>query len=126
MPKSPISLPKDDDIFDEVRALHIAGQDLPPDVVLEEAGGQAPYQVSGTLRGGALRFYFRSRSARWSLSIDPHDPLNNTPLWRYTQAYPGGPFDASFITSQEANAFLQTGFALFNASLQSIPYPLSR
>lgn len=76
-------------------------------LVIDWIGGNCPVQAEGTIAG--KEFYFRARGNRWSMSIDsdlgPNDRFFN-PEWYYQEPYGDGPFDAGWMTEDEARSFI--------------------
>lgn len=82
-----------------------------PEIVIEWLDGNCPVQAEGTVSG--KRFYFKSRGARWSLSVGD-DPLGN-PEFYYEEPY-GKQFEAGWITENEARSFIDRAAGLFAES----------
>lgn len=91
--------------------------DLPEDVTITSIGGNCPYQVEGTI--GDRLFYFRARGERWSLSIDPIDPLASKPEWQHVEGYSGEPFAASWIEDAEARRLFDIAYHAWHATAQT-------
>ena len=74
-----------------------------PGVEIQSHGGSCPVQIEGLVDGQV--FYFRARGSRWSVSIG--GDVIAKPDWRYEQPYGHGPFDAGWMSLDEAREFLQ-------------------
>jgi hypothetical protein len=72
---------------------------------LNQAMGQCPVQIEGTLRDG-LYYYFRARGSHWSFTLytDRGGSVLNKPLFQYTEPY-GETFEAGWILKREAIRF---------------------
>lgn len=71
-----------------------------------------PVQAEGVAYG--KKFYFRSRHEHWSLRIGGDDPVG-APEWRHDEHYGQAPFDAGWITLEEALAFIAKALAKWKA-----------
>lgn len=83
-------------------------------VHIETIYGVAPVQAEGTVDGKP--FYFRSRGNRWSMRIGGRDVVGH-PEWTYTEAYGDEPFDASYITVEEAQTFIEKAVDCYRAGM---------
>ena len=83
-----------------------------PTVVIDEIGGSCPVQAEGTIDG--VPFYFRSRGARWSISVCATDLMGN-PEFYHEEPYGEWP-DAGWISEEEARAFIEESAVRFAES----------
>jgi len=67
-----------------------------PEVIIQMLGGNCPVQAEGTINGQP--FYFRARGDSWRMNIGD---------WSYEEDYGTGPFDAGWMTEDEARAFIK-------------------
>lgn len=72
-------------------------------IVIDQIGGNCPVQAEGTVDG--KEFYFRARGSRWSMSIGGSDSATD-PEWYYEETYGSGPYDAGWMTVDEARDFI--------------------
>ncbi len=72
------------------------------DVKIDWIGGNCPVQAEGTIDGE--EFYFRARGGGWSFRVG--GDVVTDPEWRYDEDYGDGPFDAGWMTEDEARAFI--------------------
>lgn len=89
---------------------------LSPGIVIDEIGGNCPVQAEGTIDG--TPFYFRARGARWTLSVGGRDVILE-PDWFHEEPYGDGPFDAGWMSLEEARGFIAAGAGLYRASLET-------
>ena len=78
-------------------------------IEIDMLGGNCPVQAEGKIDGKP--FYFRSRGSEWSLRIGG-DPICD-PEWEHYEDYPGGEYDAGWITEDEARSFIAKGADLY-------------
>lgn len=71
--------------------------------IIDKIGGYCPVQAEGFV--GSKPFYFRARGNRWSMSIGGEDVIGE-PDWYYEEPYGSGPYDAGWMSEQEARAFI--------------------
>ena len=83
------------------------------EIVIACLGGNCPVQAEGTIDGKP--FYFRSRGEHWSMSIGGEDVVSN-PEWRHEEEYGDGPFEAGWITEDEAREFMEKSAGRFHMS----------
>ena len=79
-------------------------------LVIDWLGGNCPVQAEGKVDG--QEFYFRARGSRWSFSVGGSDVIVS-PDWFYEEPYGLGPFDAGWMTEDEARAFIDKAVALY-------------
>ncbi|MEP3616861.1 hypothetical protein [Parasphingorhabdus sp.] len=91
-----------------------------PNIVIDMIGGNCPVQAEGTIEGKP--FYFRARGQHWSLSVGGQDPVIN-PDWSYEEAYGEGPFDAGWMSEEEARGFLEKAAGLYMDRDNAAPKP---
>lgn len=72
-------------------------------------GGKCPVQAEGTI--GGKEFYFRARGDSWRLNIGGDVVMN--PEWAYGEDYGDGPYDAGWMTEEEALAFIEKAASLY-------------
>ena len=72
-------------------------------------GGNCPLQAEGAIDG--VPFYFRARGKNWSFCVGD-DPINH-PTWEYGESYGDGPFDAGWMTTDEALSFIRKAAAMY-------------
>ena len=89
--------------------------DLPEGVTCEFYGTNCPVQADGTVDGKPM--YFRARGSKWTLGIGG-DPVIE-PEWFYSEGYPGGRFDAGWMTEDEATAFIIKAVTEYRAGTPS-------
>ena len=88
-------------------------------IVIDWLGGDCPVQAEGTING--KRFYFRARGNRWRLEVSPDaegDYLSwpdKPDPWCYEQDYGDGPFDAGWMSEDEARLMIVKGAAQYAA-----------
>lgn len=80
----------------------------PSGIVIESLDGNCPVQGEGSADG--VPFYFRARGQRWSLSLGSVVPISN-PVWYWEEAYGDGPYDAGWMSEEEAVRFIHAGIA---------------
>jgi hypothetical protein len=80
-----------------------------PEVSISEISGFCPVQATGTIDG--FPFYFRARGEHWSLAIC-HLPLTE-PVWYHREPWGSEPFEAGYMTVDEATQMIQKGAALW-------------
>lgn len=73
-----------------------------PDIQIDTIGGQCPVEAEGTING--TPFYFRARGQHWELRIGAK-PLA-ADAWSYRQKYGTEPYDAGWMTEDEARKFI--------------------
>jgi len=84
--------------------------------VIRWLGGNCPVQAEGTLDGKFM--YFRARGEHWAFHVAPTEADLWTDLdWVYEEEYPGGAFEAGWMTEDEARAFIAKGARLYAESL---------
>lgn len=86
-------------------------------LIVRYVGGNCPVQAEGTLHG--LPFYFRARGEHWSFSLAATavgDPLavrcGEQDGFTFEEGYGDGPYDAGWMTTDEALAFIHRAAAL--------------
>ena len=91
-------------------------------VMIESLGGNCPVQAHGTICGHP--FYFRARGEYWEFSVankECKDPVEVScgfeDGWRYSEDYGDGPFEAGWMTEDEARAFIDKAAKLFSEAL---------
>ena len=89
----------------------------PPEIVITCLGGNCPVQAEGTIDGKP--FYFRSRGEHWSMSIGGEDVVGN-PEWRHEEEYGDGPFEAGWITEDEAREFIKKSAGRFHMGCKGV------
>lgn len=80
------------------------GETTPPDIRVDWLGGNCPVQAEGTINGRP--FYFRARGNSWRMNIGGGDVVTE-PEWSYDADYGTGPFDAGWMTQDQALTFIQ-------------------
>lgn len=76
-----------------------------PDVAIQSLSGNCPVQARDTINGKP--FYFRARGEVWSICIgDASGDLILQPDWYYEEYYGDGPFDAGWMSEDEARKFI--------------------
>lgn len=85
-----------------------------PNLTIDYLGGNCPVQAEGTLDGHP--FYFRARGAHWSFGVGA-EPVCN-PDWSYDEPYGDGPYDAGWMTEDEARAFIDKAVGLWDSWVQ--------
>lgn len=75
-----------------------------PDIIIKYIGGNCPVQAEGTINGQP--FYFRARGDGWRIGIGGND-IVAAPDWSYEEDYGDGPYDAGWMTKDEARAFIK-------------------
>lgn len=83
-------------------------------------GGNCPVQAEGVVDGRP--FYFKARGRRWYLEVGGIAAAE--PEWRYEEPYGTGPYDAGWMTEDEARAFLEKAVDLYRAR-ETAPTPRS-
>jgi hypothetical protein len=75
-------------------------------------GGACPVQAEGTVDD--RQFYFRARHSEWRLDIatDASGPHGKT-AWSYGEVYGEGPYDAGWMTEDEARALIDRAAAIW-------------
>jgi hypothetical protein len=76
-------------------------------------GGNCPVQAEGTIDG--KEFYFRARGDSWSMDIGGDDPVAGGE-WSYEEDYGKGPYDAGWMTIEEARGFIAKAVAIYRAA----------
>ena len=89
-------------------------------IEIDEIGGNCPVQAEGRIDGEP--FYFRARGARWSIGIGGQDPVC-APEWSHEEPYGDGPFDAGWMSDEEARAFIEKAAGLFRLARQNALAP---
>jgi hypothetical protein len=74
------------------------------DVIITSLGGNCPVQGYGTIDGQP--FYFRARWDSWRLNIGGDDVVAK-PAWSCSEDYGDGPYDAGWMTQEEAIGFIR-------------------
>ena len=82
----------------------------PVKVEITQGGGLCPVQAEGTINGKP--FYFRARGSSWRLNIGGED-LILKPEWSYEEDYGDGPFDAGYMSEEEARTFIQKAAEMY-------------
>ncbi len=91
-----------------------------PQLEIETISGYCPVQAEGTCCGGH-RFYFRARGSAWTVEISRHRSpthpihLPAEEVWMYGEPYGEGPFDAGYLSDDEARDFIGKAVRLFAA-----------
>jgi hypothetical protein len=80
------------------------------DIDIDTIGGNCPVQAEGTINGKP--FYFRARGTHWSLRVGGADVVGD-PAWEYEEPYGEGPYDAGWMSEQEARQFIDRAAALY-------------
>ncbi len=78
-------------------------------ITIDWLGGNCPVQAEGMIDGKPL--YFRARGSGWRLEVGGDSVIN--PEWKYEEDYGDGPFDAGFMSEDEARAFIGKAVALY-------------
>jgi hypothetical protein len=81
----------------------------PYEIIYHTIGGNCPVQIEGTIAG--KDFYFRARGQHWSIGIGG-EPVSK-PEWYYQEMYGLGPYDAGWMTIEEAKAFVEKAAGIF-------------
>ena len=81
-----------------------------PDIVIQWLGGNCPVQSKGFINDKP--FYFRARGDSWRMNIGGAD-IVEAPHWSYEEDYGDGPFDAGWMTEDEARSFIEKSARLF-------------
>ena len=85
-------------------------------IIIENAGGNCPVQIEGTING--RNFYFRARWSSWSLSVaDDNGDVFSDSAWFYREPYPGEVGSAGWMPMKEAEAFLHKAAKIYVNSL---------
>lgn len=82
------------------------------DLVVTGIGGNCPVQGYGTVNGKP--FYFRARGDSWRMNIGGEDNITD-PEWSYGEDYGTGPYDAGWMTEEEARVFIRQSAEKFAA-----------
>ncbi|MCV9965101.1 hypothetical protein OIU34_24695 [Pararhizobium sp. BT-229] len=80
-------------------------------VNIDWLAGFCPVQAEGTIDG--LPFYFRARGRRWRIGIGGDRVMN--PMWGYGELYGTGPFDAGWMSEDEALVFIEKAVGLYRS-----------
>lgn len=80
-------------------------------IQITKLGGNCPVQAEGIINGKP--FYFRARGDCWSIGIGGDDPVME-PEWSYEEEYGDGPYDAGWMTKEEARAFIEKAAVKFS------------
>lgn len=83
-----------------------------PRMTIDSIGGNCPVQAEGHIDGQP--FYFRARGKRWSLSIGG-EPVG-APGWSHHEEWPGGPYDAGWMSLEDALRCIARGIELYDAA----------
>lgn len=86
-------------------------------ILVETIGGNCPVQAEGTVNGNP--FYFRARGQAWSLCIGGEDVVAQ-PEWFWRQSYGTEPFEAGWMTEDEARGFIQAAAERWAAGAPSM------
>ncbi len=78
-------------------------------VVIDTFGGSCPFQAEGTVDG--QEFYFRSRGSSWTFAVGGDVVM--APAWLYEEDYGSEPYEAGWITDDEARAFITKAVSLY-------------
>lgn len=81
-------------------------------VIIECLGGNCPVQAEGTIDG--IPFYFRARGEHWSMSIGGPDAVGQ-PEWYHEEEFGDGPYDAGWMSEEDANKFIRQSANRFHA-----------
>lgn len=84
-----------------------------PKVKIDWIGGQCPLQAVGTLDGH--KFYFRARGNRWSFEVGENPPSFGNHLFYYEEPFGEEPYQASWMSKEEAKRFIDQAAKLFQA-----------
>lgn len=76
-------------------------------------GGNCPVQAEGLVDGKP--FYFRARGCRWSMCIGG-EPVS-APEWKMEEPYGEGPFDAGWMSEDEARGFIDMAVAAWREAI---------
>ena len=79
-------------------------------VQIDWLGGYCPVQAEGTIDGHP--FYFRARGSAWALQVGGADPVI-APAFVYREDWPGGPFDAGWMSEDDAMRMIEKGAQKF-------------
>ncbi len=76
------------------------------EIVIDWIGGNCPVQAEGTIAGKP--FYFRARGSKWRFSVGEAHMVDALVAaeWEYQESYGEGPFDAGWMSEQEARGFI--------------------
>ena len=85
------------------------------EVIIDWLYGYCPVQAEGTIDG--LPFYFRARGIHWRIGIGG-SPVSK-PAWGYGESYGTGPFEAGWMSEDEAKAFIEKAVSLYRSGYPS-------
>jgi hypothetical protein len=86
-------------------------RDAVPDLVIDWIGGNCPVQGEGTICG--KEFYFRARGEGWSFGVGGDVVLD--PEWSREGTWGDGPFDAGWMSEDDARQIIERCAAEFIA-----------
>lgn len=69
---------------------------------IDYIAGLCPVQSEGTINGEA--YYFRARGGGWRFEVGG---------WEYYEKYGDGPFDAGYMSEEEAKAFIEQAASIY-------------
>lgn len=81
-----------------------------PDVQIDWVGGHCPVNAEGTVDGKP--FFFKARGRHWSMGIGGADP-ELEPDWSMREEWPGGQFDAGWMTEDDARGCIDKAVAAY-------------
>lgn len=87
-------------------------------VVIDWLHGYCPVQAEGTVDG--LPFYFRARGTHWRIGIGGDTVVN--PTWGYGESYGQGPFDAGWMSEEDALSFIEKAVSLYRSGHPSMTF----
>jgi len=87
-----------------------------PGLTIDFIGGNCPVQAEGTINGS--EFYFRARGQHWTMGIGGSDVILK-PAWYRERPYGDGPFDAGWMTEQEALNFIEDSAADYTSGKEA-------
>ena len=79
-------------------------------LTVDWVGGLCPVQAEGRIDDA--EFYFRARGDSWSLSVGGDDVIGE-PDWYHEEDYGDGPYDAGWMTEDEARGFIEKAARLY-------------
>ncbi|GHE77775.1 hypothetical protein GCM10019059_40960 [Camelimonas fluminis] len=75
-------------------------------------GGNCPVQGEGTLDG--REFYFRARGSHWTFAVG--GDVIASPDWVHEEPYGTGPFDAGWMSEDDARACIAKATGLYRSA----------
>ena len=96
-------------------------QTTAPVIRIDTLGGNCPVQAEGTIDG--IPFYFRARGDSWRMNIGGADIVGE-PEWSYEEDYGTSPFDAGWMSQEEARAFIQRAAERFSSGIPGDGYSM--